>query len=159
MQLQWKKIKEAAKSDSQYKQLYKAIMHSSFSAEKSDEIPVLKEFHSVKDRLSIVNEAIMYGFEDNNLRILVPKSLRTQVMKNMHAANQGSSSMLARARQSVYCPGMDRDINSHCESCLQCRQMAPSKPKESLVSSDVPEYPFRHVVSDMFEIEQQSYLA
>ena len=153
------KIKEAAQSDSQYKQLYKTILHSSFLAEKSDELPVLKEFHSVRDRLSIVNGAIMYGFEGNKLRVLVPKSLRKQVIENMHAANQGSTSMLARARQSVYWPGMDRDINSHCESCLQCREMAPSKPKEPLITSDIPEYPFQHVVSDMFEIDQQSYLA
>ena len=153
------KVKDAIQTDDQYKQLYKVISDSSFAEEKSNELPQLKEFHSVKDRLCIVNGLIMYGFEGNSPRILIPKSLRTQVTKNLHAANQGSTSMLARARHSVYWPGMDRDITVHCETCLQCRQNAPSKPKEPLMPSVIPEYPFQHVASDMFEIDDHSYLA
>ena len=134
-------------------------MNASFAEDKSTELPQLKEFHSPKDRLCMVKGLIMYGFEGNIPRVLIPKSLRGQVTKNLHAANQGSTSMLARARQTVYWPGLDHDINQHCETCLQCRENAPSKPKEPLISSDIPEYPFQHVASDMFEIDGHSYLA
>ena len=74
-------------------------------------LPQLKEFHSVKDRLCMVKGLIMYGFEGNSPRVLIPMSLRVQVTNNLHVANQGSTSMLARARQTVYWPGLDRDIN------------------------------------------------
>ena len=100
----------------------------------------------------------MYGFESNNLRLLIPRSLRGQVIENLHSANQGSSSMLARARQTIYWPGMDRDINQHCEKCLQCRKNSPSKQKEPLIPSDIPEYPFQQVVSDIFELNDNTYL-
>ena len=151
-------IRETIQSDDQYRRLYSAINNSSFAKTRAEELPQLKEFHSIKDRLSIVNGLIRYGFEGNNPRVLIPRALRNQVIKNLHAANQGSTSMLARARQTVYWPGLDRDINSHCDACLQCRENAPSKQKEPLVTSDIPEYPFQNVATDMFQIDGHWYL-
>ena len=100
----------------------------------------------------------MYGFEGNPLRILVPKTLKKKIIENLHSANQGSTSMLSRARQWVYWPGMDQDIQEHCENCMDCRSRAPSLPKEPLQPSDIPLYPFQRVASDMFEIDGFFYL-
>ena len=77
---------------------------------------------------------------------------------NIHAAHQGATSILSRARQLMYWPGMDRDIRLHSETCEECQVVAPSHVKEPLVSTDVPEYPFQHVVSDLFEINGHHYL-
>ena len=151
-------IKEEAKKDDQYMKLCKAIGNSSFAENRTDETPLLKEFHSVKDRLTVADGVVMYAFEENCPRILIPKSLRQRIVDNLHSANQGSTSMLARARQMVYWPGMDRDITGHCERCLQCRTNAPSKQKEPLMTTDAPDYPFQKVVSDMFELDGYLYL-
>ena len=151
-------IIEKGSKDEQYMLLSRTINESSFAENKSEEIPLLKEFHSVRDRLSVTDKVITYGFEGNQTRIFIPKSLRKKVITNLHSANQGSTSMLARARQTVYWPGIDNDINLHCESCLQCRKNAPSKPKEPMIPSEVPEYPFQEVVTDMFELNGYWYL-
>ena len=60
------------------------------------------------------------------------KKLRHQIVLNLHTANQGYTSIIARARQVVYWPGMDRDINNHVELCPHCREIAPSKPNDPL---------------------------
>ena len=151
-------VRAEAQIDDQYVKLVKAIKDHSFAKHKSDELPCLREFHSVKDRLSIVDQVVMYAFEENCSRILIPSSLRKKTIENLHSANQGSSSMLARARKAVYWPGIDKDINDHCAQCTQCIYNAPSKQKEPLVVQVIPEYPFQKVASDMFDLDGYLYL-
>ena len=100
----------------------------------------------------------MYAFEDGNLRTVIPKDLRNQVIKQLHSANQGTTSMLSRARKSFYWPGMDRDINNHVESYRTCKEMSPSNTKEPL-TQPLSQYTFQDVASDLFEIDGYSYLA
>ena len=89
----------------------------------SAEMPSIREFYNVKDRLCIVYSLIMYGFESVKIRLVTPKRLRHQIIVNLHSTNQGSTSMLSRARQAMFWPGMDRDINSHVKVvCLAGNQ-------------------------------------
>ena len=99
-----------------------------------------------------MHSLIMYGFESGNLRLLIPKRLRHQIIMNLHSANQGSTSMLSRARQAMYWPGMDRDINN-VQSCLPCRESSPSHVRKPILLADIPEFAFQNVVADLFEIE------
>ena len=129
-------IKEEGKSDEQCQKLFDAIQSSSFSLDKANEDPVLKEYHSVKERLSIADGIIMYCFDDNCHRVVIPRKLRKMVIVNLHAANQGETSMLSRARQTIYWPGMDAYINERYDLCLKCKQNAPSIQKEPMIPSD-----------------------
>ena len=106
----------------------------------------------------MIDGLLMYSYDGGVLRLVIPTKLRSQMIDNMHAANQGSTSMLLRARNTMYWPGMDRNIDIHIQQCLQCRENAPSQTKEPLIVSQVPEYPFQRVVADLFEIEGFKYL-
>ena len=121
-------------------------------------MPSIREFYNVKDRLSIADTLIMCGFEPGNLRLVIPKRLRHQIIVNLHSANQGSTSMLSLARQAMYWIGMDRDINNHVQSYLSCRESAPSHVREPILLADIPEFPFQNVVADLFEVESYKYL-
>ena len=100
----------------------------------------------------------MYGFEDKTARLVIPRNLRRQVIHNLNAANQGATSMLARARQDVYWPGLDCDLNVHVSTCKLCQEISPSQQKEPLISSPLPHYPFQSSVADLFQIDGCSYL-
>ena len=65
--------------------------------------------------------------------------------------------MLSRAHQAIYWPGMDCDINTHVQSCLSCRESAPSHVREPVLLEDIPEFPFQNVVADLFETESYKY--
>ncbi|KAG0711505.1 Retrovirus-related Pol polyprotein from transposon gypsy [Chionoecetes opilio] len=71
----------------------------------------------------------------------------------------GLDSMLRRARQSVYWPGMEGDLQHHRNRCQDCENHTPSLPPEPLVITPPPDYPFQQVVADMFQLEGNSYLA
>ena len=101
----------------------------------------------------------MYGFQEKPLRIVIPKALQCKIIENLHSANQGTTSMLARARQCVYWPGIDDDINKHVLSCDLCRKISPSQQKEQLIMTSPPDYPFQKVVADIFEESGYKYLA
>ena len=100
----------------------------------------------------------MYGFQAKPLRIVIPKALQCKIIENLHSANQGTTSMLARARQCVYWPGID-DINKHVLSCDLCRKISPSQQQEPLIMTSPPDYPFQKVVADIFEESGYKYLA
>jgi hypothetical protein len=114
--------------------------------------------NNVLDKITVVNGMLVYTYHLDTPRMIIPKQLRPQVIQNLHAANQGTTSMIARARTAVYWPGMDKDISDHVSSCTTCREHAPSKPREPLISTDPPSYPFQKVASDLFEIGAEHYL-
>ena len=151
-------LPEASKEDEQYQELFEKVKKNTFAECMSAEMPSIREFYNVKDCLCIVDSLIMYGFESGNLRSVIPKRLRHQIIVNLHSANQGSTSMLSRARQAMYWPGMDRDIINHVQSCLSCWESAPSHVREPTLPADIPEFPFQNVVADLFEIESYKYL-
>ena len=151
-------IRSAVESDPVYKLLLEKTANGSFAATAHLENTTIREYFNVKDRLGIVDGLLTYSFEDGIPRLVIPVSLRQQVISNLHAANQGASTMLSRARSSVYWPGMDRNITDHSKACTQCRENAPSQPEEPLIMTEVPEYPFQQVAADLFEIDGYFFL-
>ena len=151
-------IRVAGKVDQEYLLLLEKISTASFCKTAHLESTETRDFFNVRDRLGITDGLITYSFEAGPPRLVIPKSLRQQVIINLHAANQGSTAMTARARSCVYWPGMDRDITAHVKSCALCRVNAPSKPDEPAILTDAPKYPFQQVASDLFEIEGTYFL-
>ncbi|KAL3123975.1 hypothetical protein niasHT_003682 [Heterodera trifolii] len=62
-------------------------------------------------------------------RVIVPQSLRNRMLKSLHMAHPGIVRMKALARQHVYWPGMDSEIERIVRQCEECQkaQKAPIK--------------------------------
>ena len=80
-------------------------------------------------------------------------------MASLHAGHQGLDSMLRRARQTVYWPGIEGDLQFHRTSCEACNTHAPSQPSEALVLTPAPDYPFQMTVADLFQENGHTYMA
>ena len=146
-------IHAAAASDEVHRLLSKTIL-AGFPSTRHATDPQLRDFWSVRDRLSVHNGIILMGD-----RLVIPKSVKQRIINGLHAAHQGVSSMMSRARQSVYWPGMDTDIRSKRYSCHRCNEIAPSQSNEPLVLSPTPDYPFQMICADYFEIALHAYLS
>ncbi len=84
--------------------------------------------------------------------------MRDEVLKALHRAHQGSTSMALRATDTVWWPGLAGDIARVCESCVRCRQNAPSQQPAPPKAMPVPEYPFQMVSTDYFAYSGNTYM-
>ena len=66
--------------------------------------------------------------------------------------------MVARAEESVFWPGIIRDIQATREKCGICNRMAPSQPQAPPMELHYPQYPFQMVCADFFSYKGKTYL-
>ena len=94
------RIKSATSEDECIQKLIKYISCGFPSA--NDELPPdAQPFWNVRNELTNVRDLVLYG-----TRIVVPSSLRSEILEVLHSAHQGVTGMKARARWCVYWPGL-----------------------------------------------------
>ena len=59
-------------------------------------------------------------------------------MESLHRGHPGMSKMHLRAKQSLYWPGINEEIRSKVENCIQCQTVARSQQKEPAIPIEVP---------------------
>ena len=114
----------------------------------------LQTYWGFKDELYVIESVPFKGH-----KMLIPKSLRTQVLEGLHAANQGVTGMLANAREHFFWPGLDAAVRQMRIQCRQCNEQAPSQHAEPIVLTSPPDVPFQKTVADLFTLEGHSFLA
>ena len=145
-------IRRSGKTDENYIALQK-IIQMGFPKKRSLLQPEIKEFWEVRKRLCTDNGLILM---DN--RIVIPKKFRKQILISLHSAHQGVTGMKARANETVYWPGMDASIRNYHANCMTCVNHSPSNPKEPIIFTPSPEWPFQHIVMDLCYVGHHTYL-
>ena len=68
------------------------------------------------------------------IRVIIPKNLQQKVLESLHDNHPGITRMKAIARSYVWWKGLNKQIEEHATSCLQCQeqksnpQVAPLHP-------------------------------
>ena len=70
--------------------------------------------------------------------VIVPASLRSEMLKKIHKAHQGPDSSIRRARESLYWPGMTTAIRETCLACGTCAHYLAERPAEPMRSHEIP---------------------
>ena len=145
-------IRQATESDKSLQDLI-TIIHEGWP-ESANKLPEnLKPYYSVRDSLSYQDGVILKGE-----RLVIPISLRSDIKKKIHSAHLGKDSMMRRAREIVYWPGMNAELQQLAESCDICLNMAPRQNKEPLMPRDRGAGPWKIVGCDLFEIDGRNYM-
>ena len=115
--------------------------------------------HSIREYWDARAEiACMDGIVYRGMGIVVPPSLRAEMLTIIHRSHQGMVKTKQRAREALYWPGMGAQIEEKIADCPTCRNYAPSQAKEPLLTTPVPELPWEVVASDIFHLEGQNYI-
>ena len=80
-------------------------------------------------------------------RLVIPTSLRGQLLRELHDGHLGMNKMKATARNYVWWPGIDRDVESVCRSCPHCNHARHAPPATSHKWND-PSGPWQRVHID-----------
>ena len=103
--------------------------------------------------LAVISDVLVKGD-----RIVIPKSLRKDVLSKLHNAHQGMSRSKHRARQTCYWPTMNMEIEKMIQKCNECLHYKPSKKVEELHPHTVPTRPWQKVGTDLFELGGNDYV-
>ena len=128
----------AAQDDPTYQLLLAKVTEDTWHDCKSQEMACLRPYFNVKDRLGTTGGIVTYSFDENHLRLVIPESMRQQMASKLHAGHQGLDSMLRRARQTIYWPGMEGDLQHTRNMCGTCDIHAPAQPPEPLRMTPPP---------------------
>lgn len=120
---------------------------------KNDVPDELKPYWNVRDEL-YVSEGVLL----KNERLVVPSSMRSQMLKQIHRAHMGAEKCIGRAKDVFYWPGMSSQITDMCIQCSVCAEFKSKQQKEPMVLTQLPERPWQKVGSDLFEFDGKTYV-
>ncbi|KAG0710423.1 hypothetical protein GWK47_022830 [Chionoecetes opilio] len=152
-------VEEEAAWDEEYRLLRECVANDGWAERKDWEPLALRQYFKMRRHLSCQGNIVLYTCDEKHPRLVIPAALRRAVLANLHAGHQGRDSMLRRARQSVYWPGIDAEVEQKRRQCAVCDTHAPSSPAETLLPTPPPQYPFQQVVADLFQLDGHTYIA
>ena len=90
-------------------------------------------------------------------QLVIPLSLRGEILDRIHSGHQGITKCRARARQAVWWPGMSREIEEIVRNCATCAKK--NKPHaEPMIPTSLPEYPWQKIATDLMQYKNSMYL-
>ncbi len=151
--ISWQRVKEVSGVDEECVALVQLIVDG-FPVNKELLPPNLQRYWGMRDELYVIE-----GVPFKNRKMLIPISLRPQVLEGLHVANQGVTGMLSNARDRFFWPGLDAAIRQMRLQCRHCNENAPSQSAEPPVVPPPPEVPFEQTAADFFDLEGHVFLA
>ena len=85
--------------------------------------------------------------------------MQADLLKLIHSSHLGMEKCKRRAKDAVFWPGMNKQIEDTVSQCPTCCAHQKNNPKEPLLSHDVPKRPWEKVGADLFEIHSKHYPA
>ncbi len=135
-------LRHIAEQDDEYQQL-KHYIEVGFPQKRKQLPTKCQRYWNVRNQLTIDDGLIVFG-----CRLLIPAKLQQSALRQLHAAHQGTVQTKSRARQVVYWPGMDNDIDNITLTCKLCQDYLPSHPPEPMVEKKRPSRSFQEIAAD-----------
>ena len=103
----------------------------------------VNDFRKMSSSLSVVHGCMLHG-----TRIVIPASLKSQVLQLLHIGHFGMQRMKQLARTAVYWPGIDNDIMDVSHQCSTCAEHQNAPTKHANHPWILPEKPWSRVHID-----------
>ena len=84
--------------------------------------------------------------------------MRPEALKMLHAAHQGMVRSKQLARDLLYWPGVNKQIEDMISRCSACQERRPMQSKEPLLATPIPTSPWEHVAADLFDCLDEKWL-
>ena len=89
---------------------------------------------------------------------MVPKSLHSDYLRCVHLGHTDMESTKKRARDILYWPRMNEDIERLVRACSVCNSCKPHQQREPLKMHNIPERPWSLVATDLFHWNGTDYV-
>ena len=130
-----------------------SVIQSGWPHAKHELDPVLKPFWDHRDELSVTNNLVLKG-----QRIVIPFAMQSMILKKLHAAHQGMVRTKQLARDLVFWPGINGQIEDMVSRCSLCQTFRNYQAKEPLLPLEAPSEPWSQVAVDLFTHDDKKFV-
>jgi transposase InsO family protein len=120
---------------------------------KHDTDKRIQQYWQQREDITVIDNLLL--FRD---RLIIPESMRRETMQSLHEGHITNERMQQRANETVYWPGMRKDIQSVAENCQKCAEGARKNPRLPLIQSAEVEFPLQRIGLDIAQTESEYWL-
>lgn len=113
----------------------------------------VRHYWTIHDELHMV-EGILFRKDT----VVIPTSLREEMLRRIHEGHLGIDKCQRRARDVMWWPGMNADIQRVVLRCDTCQRHRAANPRQPLAPHPIPELPWEVLATDLFEFGGKQYL-
>lgn len=104
----------------------------------------VKPFYQFRHQLNVENDLLLGG-----ARVVVPVACQAHILRLLHEGHFGISKNLAKANDTVWWPGISRDMEQTVRTCRKCVETTTNR-KMPLEPTPFPERPWQRVAMGLF---------
>lgn len=145
-------LKDATESDEQFQALADIVRLG--WPESRVQVPAdIRIFWNYRDEITVLNGLLYKG-----PAVMIPKLLRHQMLRKLHEPHLGIVKTKQRARNIIFWPNMNYDLEQLIKSCGVCNSFRKSNTKQSLIPHEIPSTPWTKVGADIFHFKGKDYV-
>ena len=145
-------IQQASAQD-EHLQCLKSFIIRGWPSTKDELHTDLKKYWSYRDELAVIDRIVLKG-----RHIVIPTSLRQQVLDQLHTNHMGIEKTKLLAHESVYWSSINVDIEKYIKNCATCLEYQQMQPKEKIIHHNIPLRPWEVLGTDIFHFNNKNYL-
>ncbi len=145
-------LQSATQADKHLKQLNQCIKEG-WPMDKRKLPEGAKPYWNYRDQI-VEQDGLLY----KGNKVIVPHELRAEMLKIIHNAHLGMEKCKRRARDVLFWPGMNAEIEDLIKRCQVCQDHQVRNMKEPLHPLETPTRPWQIVATDIFELDGCSFL-
>ncbi|KAL0151936.1 hypothetical protein M9458_052743, partial [Cirrhinus mrigala] len=111
------------------------------------------KFHDIRGDLCVMDGILL-----KQNRIVIPQSLRQDILHRIHEGHLGIEKCKRRARETVFWHEINKDIEKMVRQCDTCQKYRNNQTKEPMIIPDLPTSPWEKVGMDLFHLKGSNYL-
>ena len=115
--------------------------------------PDIRQFFSFRECLAVEDGVIFKGRQ-----VVIPRPVQQNILQQLHTSHQGIRKTQALARESVYWPGINTQIETMINACQICQKHQPQQQPQEAVHHNIPPLPWWKIASDMCQVGDKTYL-
>ncbi|KAJ0169624.1 hypothetical protein K1T71_014809 [Dendrolimus kikuchii] len=91
-------------------------------------------------------------------RVIIPKTLQSEMLNKLHFAHLGFEKCLLRAKELLFWPELNNQLKNLIMNCQTCLTYRKNNIKEKLCPHDIPKEPWSKVGVDLFYFKGINYI-
>ena len=115
--------------------------------------PNLREMYSVRNNLTVIEGMLFY-----QNRIVIPTTLRNEMLTRLHSGHMGVTKTHMRAQQTMWWPGITAALKRTVEACPHCQIHRNTQQSEPLMPRRLPDRPWQRIDVDLLTHKRMNYM-